>query len=68
MKSKSFNKTVLLRAVNIPFRLVEPLSLMLKAEEVQYEFEFCEQMLEKNAKKLLDGVKNSDINDLNNGF
>lgn len=67
MKTKSFKKTVVLRAVNIPFRLVEPLSLMLQGEEIQFEFSFCEEMLDKQAKKLLDGVNNSDINELNSG-
>lgn len=68
MKTKSFKKTVVLRAVNIPLRLVEPLSLMLHGEEIQFEFSFCEEMLDKQAKKLLDGVNNSDINGLNSGF
>lgn len=55
-------KVIVLTAVNIPETLVEPLSLMLRGEAVQYEFAFCEKMVEQSVENLLQAVKNSDIN------
>lgn len=51
-----------LRVVNISKNDYDKLHQFLRSQEVQYEFEFCEQIPEQIVKNLFDNVNQIDLN------